>query len=83
MQCGRFQKSLSATIICSAKFCILYIWVDSQNLPQPFIQTKNDRLRGWREKTVEQFSCHIRLGAREYSIMKRYMYIFDSTNKID
>ena len=42
----------------SAKFRIYYIPVDSQNLPQPFIQTKNDTLRGWRKKTVEQFSCH-------------------------
>ena len=36
----------------------LYTWVNSRNLPQPFIQTKNDTLRGWREKKVKRFSCH-------------------------
>ncbi len=40
-------------------FAFLYTWVDSWNLPQPNWQIKNDTLRSWREKTVEQFSSHI------------------------
>jgi hypothetical protein len=49
----------------------LYTWVDSQNLPQPFIQTKNNTLRGWQEKTVKQFSCHT--GAHKLVLISRSM----------
>ncbi len=35
----------------------LYTWVDIWNLPQPFIKTKNDTLRGWQQKTnYDRFS---------------------------
>jgi hypothetical protein len=56
------MQSVSETLVSNnyVKRKILhfvYTWVNSQNLPQPFIQTKNDTLRGWQEKTVKRFSC--------------------------
>ena len=51
MQKQSFSETLVSNNYIQHKIShFFYTWVDSQNLPQPFIQTKNGRLRGGGKK---------------------------------